>query len=120
MSNYSELLKHPKWQKKRLEIFERDKFECRSCMANDKTLHVHHINYEDGKKPWQYPDSNLITLCEKCHEVVHSMKDNNINPFYAFLVTKCIWKQVVNTNNGTLKDVCIKKKINPESVKDIK
>jgi 5-methylcytosine-specific restriction endonuclease McrA len=28
---YSELLKSPKWQKKRLEIMSRDKFTCKKC-----------------------------------------------------------------------------------------
>ena len=119
MNNYSELLKDPRWQKKRLKILERDKFQCRSCMADDKTLHVHHIEYKDGKKPWEYPDADLITLCEKCHETVHSMEDNHINPLYALLVTKCIWKQVAKINNGTLEDLCNNKKINSKAIKDI-
>ena len=29
--NYSEQLKSPKWQKKRLEIMQRDKFTCQLC-----------------------------------------------------------------------------------------
>lgn len=66
--SYSELLKDPRWQKKRLEILNRDKFECRCCGRDDKTLQVHHIIYETGRKPWEYNNDDLITLCEFCHE----------------------------------------------------
>ena len=70
-TTYSELLKHPNWQKKRLEILARDNFTCRRChpslVDKDATLNVHHCYYEYGKKPWEYPDSSLLTLCEVCH-----------------------------------------------------
>lgn len=65
---YYELLKHPLWQRKRLEILQRDNFECQSCASTEKTLHVHHTYYEKGKRPWEYPDESLRTLCEDCHK----------------------------------------------------
>lgn len=67
MSNsYIEKLRDPRWQRKRLEIMQRDNFTCR-CGVKDRTLHVHHCFYEWGKEPWDYPDSSLVTLCEGCH-----------------------------------------------------
>ncbi len=36
------------------------------------SLHVHHKYYQDGYKPWEYPDHALITLCWVCHEELHS------------------------------------------------
>lgn len=42
---YSEKLKDPRWQKKRLEILNRDEFACRFCGDNKSTLNVHHISY---------------------------------------------------------------------------
>lgn len=65
---YSEKLKDPRWQRKRLEILNRDDFTCQHCHDRTKTLHVHHLDYEYGKEPWDYPDEYLITLCEVCHE----------------------------------------------------
>ena len=65
---YSEKLKDPRWQKKRLQILERDDFRCCFCAAEHKTLHVHHMWYSPLKDPWDYPDSSLITLCEECHQ----------------------------------------------------
>lgn len=65
---YSEKLKDPRWQKKRLEILDRDKFTCQSCFDTTKTLHVHHLDYEKGLDPWDYPGHYLMTMCEDCHE----------------------------------------------------
>jgi hypothetical protein len=33
-------------------------------------LHVHHRYYLRGKKPWEYDDDALTTLCEDCHDVI--------------------------------------------------
>ena len=93
MSNYSELLKHPKWQKKRLKILERDKFQCRSCEQTDKTLHVHHLYYDYKLKPWEYEDEDLMTLCEYCHGIMHLLRRNNIDPIMTMRVTTCITNQ---------------------------
>ena len=73
--SYSELLKDPRWQKKRLEIMQRDKFECRACESSDTTLHVHHMVYHKGLMPWEYDNHDLMTLCEKCHEAMTYVYD---------------------------------------------
>lgn len=65
---YIEKLKDPRWQKKRLDIMERDGWACRSCGDNKKTLHVHHLAYIYGNDPWDYMDETLVTLCDDCHE----------------------------------------------------
>lgn len=67
MKTYSEKLKSPRWQAKRLSIMQRDGFACRDCSAEDKTLHVHHCHYEKGE-PWEIDEQFLLTLCEKCHK----------------------------------------------------
>lgn len=65
--SYWELLKDPRWQRKRLEILNLHGFACENCGAEDKTLHVHHSYYEKGLAPWEYPDESLHALCEDCH-----------------------------------------------------
>lgn len=75
---YLEKLKDPRWQKLRLEIFERDGWKCRNCGASDKPLHAHHLHYIYGLEPWEYEDeqSLLATLCEDCHaEETAELKD---------------------------------------------
>ena len=72
--SYSELLKDPRWQKRRLQILDRDKFTCQHCGETTKTLHVHHIHYYTGMLPWEYADGLLITLCYECHELEEARK----------------------------------------------
>ena len=65
---YSEKLKDPRWQKKRLEILERDGWACQICGDSENPLHVHHRIYIKGNAPWDYDADSLVTLCEVCHE----------------------------------------------------
>lgn len=65
---YSEKLRDPRWQKCRLEILKRDSWSCLRCGDSENELHVHHLNYQFGRDPWDYPSDNLQTLCGKCHK----------------------------------------------------
>lgn len=65
---YWELLRRPEWQRKRLEIMQRDGFKCVECGEKERTLNVHHCYYTKGAMPWDYPGEALRTLCEPCHE----------------------------------------------------
>lgn len=65
--SYAEKLRDPKWQRKRLEIMQRDDFRCLACGGAATTLHVHHGYYEKGRDPWDYPNETLHTLCKDCH-----------------------------------------------------
>lgn len=69
--SYSELLRDPRWQKKRLQILERDGWKCLDCGDESKTLNVHHHTYRNGAAPWDYKDSNFGTFCEDCHKRRH-------------------------------------------------
>ena len=69
---YSEKLRDPRWQKRRLEIMQRDGWKCLRCGDSTKTLNVHHQEYIKGRDPWEYPESLLEILCEECHENHHN------------------------------------------------
>ncbi len=71
MSSYSEKLRDPRWQRRRLEIMQLAHFQCESCAANNRTLNVHHVEYRAGADPWEYGDGDLECLCELCHESKH-------------------------------------------------
>lgn len=71
---YSEKLKDPRWQKRRLAILDRDNFSCCACSDSKTTLHVHHKEYIRGNEPWEYEDSNFQTLCKVCHIVAEHFK----------------------------------------------
>ena len=68
LTPYQKKLLDPRWQKKRLEILQRDNFSCQSCCDNKKTLHIHHKIYQNCD-PWDYDDKYLITLCDECHYI---------------------------------------------------
>lgn len=109
---YMDKLKNPKWQKKRLEILQRDEWRCRLCGDAETTLHIHHLEYSG--QPWQAHNDKLITICEDCHYVIEDQKINLINDPHAsilkiksegvttlFLVSELglsIYKKIVSVN----------------------
>ena len=82
---YSELLQRPEWQKRRLQILERDQFMCTLCGDESKMLHVHHRYYVSRRKPWEYPNWALVTVCKDCHERLKS-----------FEFPHCKWEQLID------------------------
>lgn len=77
--SYQGKLQNPKWQKKRLEILQRDDFKCLHCECDDKELHVHHRWYEFGKDIWDYPDQCFETLCHECHKLIEECIKENMS-----------------------------------------
>jgi 5-methylcytosine-specific restriction endonuclease McrA len=61
------MLRDPRWQKKRLKILEKNKFQCFECGNTERELHIHHCWYEHQLKPWEYHDSCYLVLCKECH-----------------------------------------------------
>lgn len=74
---YKEKLLHPKWQKKRLSILQRDKFTCQGCGDIETTLHIHHLKYNPNREPWDIEDEYLITYCSDCHLLIEFIKENH-------------------------------------------
>lgn len=73
---YKEKLKNPKWQKKRLEILQRDEFKCCYCNDTETELQIHHLKYT--QEPWHAPNKDLITLCKHCHSLVSKYKSLDV------------------------------------------
>ena len=88
--NYQELLKSPEWQRKRLNIFNRDDWSCKSCGDTKNQLHAHHIYYEKNLKPWEYDDECIVTLCDSCHQDIHS-EINKISALISFYAVVKGW-----------------------------
>lgn len=65
------------WRKKRLEILERDKYECQMCKELGrvgKGETVHHIKHLKDRPDLGLADSNLITVCYAHHNELHPEK----------------------------------------------
>jgi len=71
-NKYSSQYLDPRWQKKRLEVMQRDEFKCRDCGDADSQLHVHHLMYFKNRMVWDYDDKLLVCLCDSCHVSRHS------------------------------------------------
>ena len=78
--------KDPRWQKRRLEIMQRDEFMCQCCYDPENTLNVHHKYYIHNKKPWEYPDKLLTTVCQPCHDFIYN--EETIRKRLAYLESK--------------------------------
>lgn len=95
MTTYRQHLRHRNWQRKRLEIFERDGWRCTRCADIDEAveLHVHHLKYYRGRFPWEYTNEELTTLCDVCHRIVHGFLSHNgeipLNPSVSGIVVSC-------------------------------
>lgn len=70
--NYGEKLKDPRWQKRRLEILQRDSFCCTRCNDKETELQVHHDKYSG--EPWDVNPEFLRTLCKHCHLIEEKFK----------------------------------------------
>jgi hypothetical protein len=81
---YADKLKDPRWQKKRLEVFERDNFTCTLCGDKLTTLHVHHREYLGYADPWEYTLDILTTHCSHCHTAVEHFKSGSFRPTFIF------------------------------------
>ena len=76
---WKEQIKSPKWQKKRLEVLNLRGFKCEECGNEDKTLHVHHRFYINGRLIHEYDNDVLQVLCEDCHKKEHNKPIVNTN-----------------------------------------
>lgn len=99
-TNYSEKLKNPKWQKKRLEILNLHGFKCENCGCEDKELHIHHRFYLKGREVWQYDNDVFQVLCSDCHEKEHSKEKEVIDviPEKYKILIECV--DSLNLRNG--------------------
>jgi 5-methylcytosine-specific restriction endonuclease McrA len=57
------------YDKLRKQVLPRDGWKCQIC-GSSRNLHVHHkqLRSQQGDDD----DTNLITLCADCHEVLHN------------------------------------------------
>lgn len=72
---YMKLLQDPRWQKRRLSVFEQASWKCEWCGTGEVNLQVHHGYYDRGRLPWEYPDGALYCLCDNCHERAEKARD---------------------------------------------
>jgi 5-methylcytosine-specific restriction protein A len=65
------------WEKKRLEILQRDNFECQICKEEGgfaPATTVHHILHLENRPDLALDDDNLLSVCAACHNREHPEK----------------------------------------------
>jgi len=89
---YAEKLRDPRWQRRRLEIFQRDNWRCQLCSRTDLELHLHHL-YRTTEDPWDEPDLHLLTVCQLCHDQQPgNPRGSFINPKRLYITDEEWWK----------------------------
>lgn len=107
---YSEQLRSGDWIKRKHEIIQRDGYCCTQCGSKER-IEVHHKDYFPGAKAWEYPESDLVTLCHKCHtkendrdahenHLLQALKSKGFSSFEV-LALSCY----INKYNGFANDV---------------
>lgn len=62
------------WKQFRDRVLQRDEYRCQSCgrtQDSGAVMQVHHFLYVDGRRAWEYPLEEVITLCRGCHAAEH-------------------------------------------------
>lgn len=61
------------WRALRKRIYDRDKGICSICKMFKEKWHIHHLIHWDKAKELIFVDTNVITLCSKCHHRTHRL-----------------------------------------------
>lgn len=59
------------WSLRRLRFLEDYGSKCKAC-GSTENIHVHHLSYEFPRG--SEPDTDLVVLCQTCHEKVHRLE----------------------------------------------
>lgn len=72
------------WRQKQKTILRRDGYMCQWCKRYGKRVDattVHHIKHVDEYPELAYVNSNLISLCNACHNKAHPEKARQIRKY---------------------------------------
>lgn len=71
------------WKELVKAVYERDNYRCCRCKTahtGKNKLHAHHVKPWAGNPDSRFDLGNVVTLCQSCHNWVHSLK-NTRNEF---------------------------------------
>lgn len=75
-ARYKKQLQSKGWKEKREEVFEERGKICERC-GNTDNLQIHHKEYINNRKAWEYDNFYLEVLCRSCHSKHHGIKYKN-------------------------------------------
>jgi hypothetical protein len=68
------------WRTLMVFVFERDGYKCKRCgevHCRSNRLHSHHVKPWAGHEDTRFDLNNIITVCQKCHNWIHSRENVN-------------------------------------------
>lgn len=71
--DYHHQLQGEEWESYRNFILTVKGRECDIC-GSKSVLQIHHKQYINGRKAWEYLPSEVVVLCSECHKKIHSVK----------------------------------------------
>lgn len=91
---YRTIRKHPEWFKLRTKVWDRannccEHEGCTYSYDENNPLDVHHIKYEKGKEPWDYPLDNFELLCRKHHSARHKDENKSVDEIKQQELPRC-------------------------------
>lgn len=89
----------PAYKAMRYSALSRDSFKCVLCDSN-KGLEIHHIKRFCDAEHLRYAVSNVVTLCQNCHELVTGREESYQEEFQRIVAMKKIQKGNFKKENG--------------------
>lgn len=89
---------HKDWLSFRGEVIRLDSYACTKCGRRESdgpVLQVHHKQYIQGHKPWEYGYDMCETICKGCHASIHGI-----------IPPKTGWEYAGYDDLGNLSGVC--------------
>lgn len=71
----------------RAKVLRRDKRTCQMCFKKRRILEVHHILKYSVYSSVRNEESNLITLCKKCHKSIQN-KETYFIKYFAEIIKR--------------------------------
>lgn len=84
-NEYRKYLKSEHWVEIRRQRKRLDNHRCYLCGCQ-KYLNVHHLKYDNLGN--ENVEEDLVTLCKKCHSMLHRIKDATQKDYNAFIYEK--------------------------------
>ena len=79
----------PIYKKWRVDVYKRDNFTCQMPNCGSKgRLNAHHIKRWADNPILRFNVNNGITLCHKCHKMIHNKEEQYEQFFFTLLINK--------------------------------
>jgi hypothetical protein len=78
----------PEYKQFRYSVFARDKWTCQLCLTPGKEIEAHHVIKWSVAPHLRYTQSNGITLCSDCHNIVTGREEQYQEQFQRIIVQK--------------------------------